>query len=144
MALDELWTRLAHASSFRLVVHPTQGPSHTGTGSISPQLLDQATIIWTEQGRWTEGPLAGIHFSNRTRWERQDHTALRVSHQRRGPNPVLLSTLHPGADGAWHGNVHPCGADRYRPKLSVSGMSLQIEWNVTSPVDPYRWTLKTT
>ena len=141
MDLAELWRRLAASRTLSLTVRPAQATPHHGTGVIAVELLTPTSILWREQGAWTDGPLAGIRFSNTTRWDHLNNLELQVSHQRRGPDPVMLSTLRPQVDGSWTGSVHHCGDDHYHPRLSASAAGLLVSWEVTSPTDPYRWEL---
>ncbi|HWA15145.1 MAG TPA: DUF6314 family protein [Gemmatimonadales bacterium] len=139
---DRLWRLLQSVRHFELEVTPGHGGStRRGAGTILLELPSATSMLWRQQGHWVDGPLAGVRFTNSTRWEWDGHDALRVSHQRRGPDPVLLSTLSPGASGRWNGTTHHCGEDRYTPSIDASRSILRLSWQVTSPSDPYRWVL---
>lgn len=141
MTTDEPWGRLADARVFELQVVRAAGVLR-GIGVIAVESTDPAALVWHEEGEWIDGALAGIRFRNTTRWERLDAGAIRVGHHRRGPAPVFLSILRPAEAGQWLGEVHPCGDDRYHPTLDTLGEQLVIRWEVTSPTDPYQWTMR--
>lgn len=141
MEIDGLWHLLARVHTFQLNVFHPEGTCFTnrGQGIIRVEQVDASSLTWQEQGEWIQGPLTGIRFNNTTHWQRSADDALRVSHQRRGPEPVFLSTLRPWQDGTWQGDVHYCGADHYRPSLKPGTDDILVRWEVASPSDPYRW-----
>jgi hypothetical protein len=143
MAVEAVWPLLARAATFDLIIrgHSTNDPVHRGRGRITVESSGDV-ITWHEHGEWEMGTLAGIRFSNTTRWGRAGTGELRVSHQRRGGPPVFLSTLREGSPGQWTGDPHLCGADCYTPVLLPTADHLFLAWDVTSPTDPYRWEMQ--
>lgn len=114
---------------------------HQGEGTVDVTATAEV-VTWQEQGRWTAGDLAGLAFHNAVRWRRAGD-ALEVSHLRRGAGqPTFLVELRPDTDGWRAAAPHRCGADRYDAWLHWTAELLALEWQVTSPTDPYtlRWT----
>jgi hypothetical protein len=144
MSLETVWRLLATVSGFDLVIRHPQALDvlHQAFGLISVEAGPTGSIIWHEQGAWVKGPLTGIRFTNTTRWEQIPPAGIRISHQRRGPEPLFLSTLRPDGTGRWTGEPHQCGSDRYLPSLVAAEDHLFLAWDVASPTDPYRWEMQ--
>ncbi len=140
---DPLWSLLRNVAAFDLVIrhHSTRVLLHRGAGRIRVEST-RDLVTWHEQGEWTTGRLAGIRFSNTTRWRWIAPGALGLSYQRRGAEPVVLSTLRQTSAGQWIGTPHLCKADCYSPVLVPAADHLMLGWDVTSPTDPYRWEMR--
>lgn len=114
---------------------------NTGEGVVEVATAAGA-VTWQERGRWTSGELAGLAFHNAVQWRRTGPAAIEVSHLRRGAEqPTFLVELRPGETGWRAVAPHLCGADRYDARLDWTSDALSLEWQVTSPTDPYtlRW-----
>ncbi len=123
---------------------------HTGAGELAVHEApapDSSTIVWSESGRWTAGPLAGTRFRNAMLWEQcPDRPGIRLSHLRRGRDrATFLVHLEPRGPLTWTAaDPHQCGHDRYFAALEWDSRRLKLIWEVQSPTDPYRLTLEAT
>lgn len=115
---------------------------HEGEGVVEVT-VGEGEVSWQERGRWIAGELAGLAFHNAVRWRRRGDAALEVSHLRRGASrPTFLVELRPGPSDWRAAAPHLCGPDTYDARLAWTAEALTLEWQVTSPTDPYtlRWT----
>lgn len=146
-ALPDPWPLLARVNRCRVQVFRPADPAglvlrHEGEGVVEVTATD-SEVTWQERGRWTSGELAGLAFHNAVRWRRRAADAIEVSHLRRGASqPTFLVELRPEAGGWRAAAPHLCGPDSYDARLAWTGDHLTLEWQVTSPTDPYtlRWT----
>lgn len=120
--------------------HETDGRmGGTAVGTVEWLNGHPQEITWREQGRWTEGPLAGTRFSSAYAWHRRPDGIVSIAHTRSGiDRPVALVDLIEAAPGTWRSaRPHLCGEDEYAAGLVIAGPVVVVTWTVTGPTTDY-------
>lgn len=129
---DVLWNQLLGVNQFTFSSRSNSGVGWEGEGKGTVAIAaTQDTLIYTENGHWTQAGGRELKFHNSFRWTRQGFL-VRLEHLRFGPNQaVFLFDLSAGEDGIWRDlQPHTCNLDFYSASLQTSTSGYDLRWRV--------------
>lgn len=138
-AVHSLWHRLTKLTSLTFTAESEKsnsGWSGVGQGSVCIKMIDDDTLLFHEDGDWSQSGGKTMRFTNVFRWTKiVSNGSVRLEHLRFGPDrPVYLFDLKSTAAQLWSAcDGHVCRNDVYTATLEVQAKSLDLHWTVSGP-----------